>query len=111
MDIPHSTFFLHIIYPAIYQENPVTKALPVLNGKTLWSFEIYNPAFKYYQTEAIPVFQDTSALIKAIRNFNKPLVIVTRESSLPNLQGVNYKVIYKQRDLFETPTTVLLEIR
>jgi 4-amino-4-deoxy-L-arabinose transferase-like glycosyltransferase len=100
--------FLAIGYPAIYQHNPVTKTLPLLKkDEQVYSYKIYNPAFNFYLNKPVKMLDD-AAQVRQVITANPHAVIISRENHLPELEGVPFKLIAKERDLFETATTVLL---
>ena len=100
--------FLAIGYPAVYKNNPVTKTLPLLHAnEQVYSYKIYNPAFNFYLNKPIQVLDDAAAVTRILTN-NPQAIIISRESLLPELQSLPYKLLAKERDLFETATTVLI---
>jgi 4-amino-4-deoxy-L-arabinose transferase-like glycosyltransferase len=100
--------FLAIGYPAVYQHNPVTKTVPLLQpDEQVYSYKIYNPAFNFYLNRSIQVLEDPAAVNRVLAA-NPKAVIISRASLLPELETVSYKLLAKERDLFETATTVLI---
>lgn len=100
--------FLAVGYPAVYQHNPVTKTLHLLNkDEQVYSYKIYNPAFNFYLNKPIKMLDDTAALNQVL-TAHPQAVIISRESHLPEMEGLPFQLLAKERDLFETATTVLI---
>jgi hypothetical protein len=100
--------FLAIGYPAVYRHNPVTITLPLLPAnEQVYSYKIYNPAFNFYLNKSIQVLDDAAAVNRVLTT-NPQAIIISRESLLPELETLPYKLLAKERDLFETATTVLI---
>jgi len=100
--------FLAIGYPAIYQHNPVTKTLHLLHkNEQVYSYKIYNPAYNFYLDKPIKMLDDAAQVSQVIMA-DPHAVIISRENHLPELDSVPFKLLAKERDLFETATTVLI---
>ncbi|THU39243.1 glycosyltransferase family 39 protein [Niastella caeni] len=100
--------FLAIGYPAIYQHNPVTKTLHLLpKNSTVYAYKIYNPAYNFYLNNSIKVLE-SPAQVNEVITTQPQAVIISRENHLLELEAVPVKLLAKERDLFETATTVLL---
>lgn len=100
--------FLAIGYPAIYQHNPVTKTLHLLHkDEQVYAYKIYNPAYNFYLNKPIQML-DNAAQVNEVIHRQPHAVIISRENHLPELDGVPFKLLAKERDLFETATTVLI---
>ncbi|MCA0383526.1 MAG: glycosyltransferase family 39 protein [Bacteroidetes bacterium] len=113
-----NTFFLAIAYPLVYQQNPVTLLQPILNkGKnTVVAYKDFNPAFLFNAKNPgfrIQVFTDTAELHKFCSAFSaqnkSPVYIISRTDKLLELNTLPLLEIARKRDLFEIPTTVLLQ--
>ncbi|WP_205509653.1 ArnT family glycosyltransferase [Longitalea arenae] len=103
--------FLSIGYPAVYQHNPVTRTLPLLHrNEQVYSYKIYNPAFNFYLNKPVKMLAD-AAQVRQLITANPQAVIISRENHLPELEGIPFKLLAKERDLFETATTVLVRGR
>jgi len=100
--------FLAIGYPAIYQHNPVTKTLHLLpKNEPVYAYRIYNPAFNFYLNRSIQVL-DNPQQVKQVITTQPDAIIISREDHLPELDSLPIKLLAKERDLFETATTVLV---
>ncbi|OQP58212.1 hypothetical protein A3860_07765 [Niastella vici] len=100
--------FLAIGYPAIYQHNPVTKTLHLLNrDEQVYSYQIYNPAYNFYLNKPVKVLVNPAEVSELIAS-NPQAIIISREKNIRELDGVPIKLLARERDLFETATTVLI---
>lgn len=96
------------LYPAIYQQNPVTATLPKIQAaQHIYAYKIFNPGFRFYVYENIPRTANKDVLndwLKVPGN----AVVITRVEYLPELKNLPLKEIARHRDIFELPTTVIL---
>ena len=100
--------FLAIGYPAIYRHNPVTKTLHLLHkDEQVFAYKIYNPAYNFYLNKPIQILNNP-AQVNEVITANPYAVIISRENHLPELDSVPFKLLAKERDLFETAITVLV---
>lgn len=100
--------FLTLAYPAIYHLNPVSKTKHLLNpNETVYSYQIYNPAYNFCLNRPVKVF-DRKESIDSLRRQNPSAKIISRANLLPDLAGIPFRVLAKERDLFETPYTVII---
>ncbi|HEY8897269.1 MAG TPA: glycosyltransferase family 39 protein [Niastella sp.] len=100
--------FLAIGYPIIYQHNPVTKTLHLLRkDEQVYAYRIYNPAFNFYLNKPIRVLHDPQQ-VKQVVTTQPNAIIISRENHLQELDSLPVKLLAKERDLFETATTVLV---
>jgi 4-amino-4-deoxy-L-arabinose transferase-like glycosyltransferase len=101
--------FLSIAYPAIYKNNPVTNNISAVSGKTarIYAFRSYNPAFNFYLPRAIPVLLSRED-VKQKLNTGPEVRIITRQKELIDLEGLKFRIIVAEKDLFEDPTTVII---
>jgi 4-amino-4-deoxy-L-arabinose transferase-like glycosyltransferase len=99
---------LQWVYPKIYSANPVAATLnDVEKADGIYGYQLYNPAFNFYLQSNITK-ADTTELRKI--SLEQPnAVLITREEYLNDLKNTNWKVVAKQHDLFELPTTVILK--
>jgi 4-amino-4-deoxy-L-arabinose transferase-like glycosyltransferase len=100
--------FLAIGYPAIYRHNPVTKTLHLLHkDEQVYSYKIYNPAYNFYLNKPVQVLEEP-AQVSALIATHPHAIIISRENLLSELSGASIKLLARERDLFETATTVLV---
>jgi 4-amino-4-deoxy-L-arabinose transferase-like glycosyltransferase len=103
--------FLAIGYPAIYRHNPVTKTLHLLpQDEQVYAYKIYNPAYNFYLNKPVKVLDDPLQ-VKQLITTNPKAIVISRENHLPELDSLPVKLLAKERDLFETATTVLFRGR
>lgn len=99
---------LSFAYPFIYKQNPVTKNLSLIQQKTkVGSFGVYNPAINFYIDGPVSPLQDSAGIVSFLAQ-NRDALLIGRKSDLNKLDNLPVKLVAEQRDLFETPTTVLL---
>lgn len=101
-------------YPAVYRLNPVSSLQPVLlkAGHRVVAYKDYNPAFLFNTPDPgfrMQSFADTSALAAYCRKQDKGMLVITRTDKLSELSGDSFREVARYRDLFEIPTTILLE--
>lgn len=107
--------FLVVCYPLIYNENPVTKLLPIVNQTSgVVAYKMYNPAFNFNlqkPKDKIPVYETIDSLQAAL-NLNSGLAgrdyyIVSRKDFSEELARNGFEKIAEAKDLFELPVTVI----
>ncbi|WP_154859489.1 ArnT family glycosyltransferase [Cyclobacterium xiamenense] len=99
--------FFYFSAPALDRFNPVLNApLQTLRQAELYYYQIFNPAFSFYLQKEVKNIEDQSSVPQS--GF-----VLTREKYLPEFERLNipYRVVHAQKDLFEPPVTVVLEIR
>lgn len=100
--------FLTLAYPAIYKLNPISKTQHLLlKDEQVYSYQIYNPAYNFYLNKPVIVFEK-AASIDSLFHVNPLAKVITRANLLPDLNSIPVKVLAKERDLFETPYTVII---
>ena len=120
---------LHVVYPKLYSQNPVTKTLSVVQKHTVYSYkhiskseyykfkssryavthdegEFYNPAYNFYLDKPVEKFYNLDSLQAALHK-NPWAVIVSRADADADLQKLNLTKVAEHHDLFESPTTVV----
>lgn len=98
---------LAFAYPSVYRQNPVSKTIHLLNGEPqVYSYKTYNPAYNFYLDKSVKVL-NTKEEVRDIFISKPNARIICRESELIGLEGLPIKILAKERDLFETPTTVI----
>ncbi len=103
----------HYAYPAIYDtQNPVAVILPQLNPeRPLGYYKIMNAAFVFNKQQLIPKTA-TTAELKAFFNANPTAYIITRKKYLDEISAeIPIDIVAQKRDIFETPTTVVLQLK
>ena len=116
--IVFSAIFMWAGYPLIYKENPVAHLKPLIKGKAdVLAYKTYNPAFNFSFGKPdyiIPVVPSRDSLLLLTQKMQLssregPVYIISRLEFLPELEGTGFNEIGRFRDLFELPTTILLE--
>ncbi len=100
---------LHLLYPTLYGQNPVSKTIDMVKKQpNILCYNIYNPGYRFYLDKNVP------------RAFNIPTlqhwmdstgsgIIITRTDFLDSLKTLPLTEIARHHDIFELPTTVILQ--
>ncbi|WP_081720435.1 glycosyltransferase family 39 protein [Sediminibacterium sp. C3] len=101
---------LLIVYPVLYQQNPVYKTLKLFKKDCpVIAYRQYNPGYNFnLKNSNIITYQSIADLNNALEQ-KQEAIIITREEYLDSLQLLSLEVIAKHHDLFELPTTVVLK--
>lgn len=101
--------FLSVAYPSIYSHNPVTKTINLLpKNEQVYAYKIYNPAYNFHLNKPIIVLNNRREIEKLL-SLQTKVKIISREGYLNELRDVPLQVVAKERDLFETATTIILQ--
>ena len=112
-------YFLGVAYPAVYQRNPITQLskIPSKQG-ILVAYKDYNAALNFNwlpPSQHIKVFNSPDSLRQLIQSpsvaSGQPILVISRLDKLPELSGLPLKEVGRYRDIFETPTTMLWEVK
>lgn len=102
-----SISFMTIVFPRIDQENPVAKSLELVQGKEVRYFKKFNPSYSFYlQKEIEPISEENFA--DFFKKYPQGVIISTKRRIEPVAIPENTEIIFSARDIFETPTTVLI---
>jgi hypothetical protein len=97
------------LYPKLYSQNPVAKSLHLLKGHNrIYSYIIHNPGYNFYLDTFVHKYDELEFLQQQLQQHPDALVI-SRKEYVDTLQTLNLKVITSHHDLFELPTTVILQ--
>jgi hypothetical protein len=100
---------LHIIYPALYKQNPVAKTIQMVRGSpVILSYQAYNPGYNFYLNTNIKRYQSLDSINVQLQQ-NPNAIIISRKEFVDSLRSLGVDVIAEHRDLFELPTTVILK--
>lgn len=101
---------LLIVYPTLYNQNPVTKTLKIVQqSHPVIAYKEYNPAYNFnLQNNEIRKYQSTDSLRQALQQ-QPDAIIISRKEYIDSLQQLPVKIIAEHHDLFELPTTILLK--
>lgn len=106
--IATSMLFFYVIYPEVNKANPVyqTYEKTNLNAKSVAYYGKFNPAYMFYLQRKLPELETTEEVSDFLRQ--NDAVVITTKKYLDELAAVaNKKLLLKQKDLFEKPTTVV----
>ncbi len=101
---------LYMVMPQLMSKNPVSLSLPSIlaSSKPVVSYKQTNAAFTFSLKRPIRNIGSPDEL-QILLNTNPHLILLTRETHLQGLEKFGFKVVRKWKDLFENPTTVILE--
>lgn len=104
--------FFYFIFPRVDQVNPVAKLLPAMDrDKPVAGYRIFNSSFSFYLRKPIPIFEEPQDLQKYIDQTGKGYIL-TREAFQDEIENLyNIEILGMAKDIFETPTTVIWEIK
>lgn len=102
-----SLIFFWFAFPIIDRQNPVLAApLEIIREEKLYYFNNYNPAFSFY-------FQKPLIDLQSLTSPNQAGgYLITQSKYLQDLDllGLQYELVYSGKDLFESPTSVILRL-
>jgi len=102
-----NTLMLFIVYPSVYNNNPVAKTLAVLKtAPRVISYKHYNAGYNFYLDRPIARFNGNE--IDSIKLSEPGTIIITTSALLNELDSLHLKKIAWQHDIFERRETVLL---
>jgi 4-amino-4-deoxy-L-arabinose transferase-like glycosyltransferase len=102
-------FLLHIVYPTLYSQNPVSKTINLVKRhQHIYSYEIYNPGYNFYLDTNIKEYSSLDSL-KAKLAEHPDALIISRKEFADTLKTLNLQVISEHHDIFELPTTIILK--
>jgi 4-amino-4-deoxy-L-arabinose transferase-like glycosyltransferase len=104
--------FFYVCYPQVDKQNPVSLFLTNSNEiKTIAYYKALNPAFVFAFRKPVQRLE-TIDDVEAFINKNPDGHIITYKKYLAELDSIqNLKVSFAQKDLFENPETVVLDVR
>jgi len=106
-----SLLFFHIIFAKIDRENPVAQLMPKMNlERPVAGYRFFNPAFIFYLDGKVPRLENPEE-VRLYLESHPDAYIITRSRYLETLLDVNQvEVVMKSKDIFESPTTVILQL-
>lgn len=103
-----SILFFIFVFPKIDAENPVQKSISLFEGKEIRYFQKFNPAYSFYLKKPIPEIQKNE--IDSFFHEYPNGVIISTKKKLADIELLeNYEIIFSSHDLFESPTTQLIQ--
>ena len=98
--------FLNWLYPAIYNQNPMTKTIDMLKKhENVVAYQIFHPSFTYYLPETVQVFKNIDSL--KIYLSQNDAAVISRKTFAEDLENIQLKQVASGHDLFEGNTTVI----
>ncbi len=113
-------YFTGVAYPVVYRKNPVTHFQPLLSkGKNMVvAYKDYNPAFNFNASSdsfTVKIFKSAADIENYCRNLPADSIdkvyVITRTEFAADLNDSSFLQIGTYRDIFELPTTAILEWR
>ena len=100
---------LQYVYPTLYKQNPVAKTLDIVKQyPAVYCYNIFNSGYRFYLDKNVPRTYDT-AILRHWLDSTKNAIVITRTDYLDSLKGLPLLEIARHHDIFELPTTVILE--
>jgi hypothetical protein len=101
--------FLHIVYPNLYEQNPVSKTIRLVNQYDhIYSYQIYNPGYNFYLNTNIKEYPSLDSIQAKLKEYPDALIISRKEFET-ELKTINLEVVAEHHDIFELPTTIILK--
>jgi 4-amino-4-deoxy-L-arabinose transferase-like glycosyltransferase len=102
-------FLLHIVYPALYSQDPVSKTINTLRRhQHIYAYQVYNPGYNFYLDGNIPEYHALDSVRSRLAQY-PDAVIISRNEFTGELKTLGLEVIASHHDIFELPTTVILK--
>lgn len=101
-----AVLFFYICFPRIDKINPVSQTLPLLEDHKVAYYGDLNPAYVFALKSPVAKLK-SEAEVKEFLNTRGRLI--TQEKYLTELPNINAKILFRQKDLFENPVTIILE--
>ena len=99
--------FFYMVYPVIDKENPVVLSKEILENREVSYLHRFNPAFSFALKKHIPGIEEKD--IPGFFTENPDGVIISTEKNIENIEfPEGYGIIFKRKDVFEIPVTVLV---
>ncbi|MDQ1089411.1 glycosyltransferase family 39 protein [Siphonobacter sp. SORGH_AS_1065] len=102
--------FFQLAYPIIDRENPVSQTIQLIGPEQkVIAYKQFNPAYVFYLNRPVEVMQTPEALQNALQ-VHPSVMVISRTEFLSELDEFEQlQEVIRKRDLFETPTTILLK--
>nr|WP_321358799.1 glycosyltransferase family 39 protein [uncultured Draconibacterium sp.] len=99
--------FFAFIYPAIDRQNPVKQSQELVKNRELAFFQKFNPSYAFYHKKTIKELE-LDEFDSFFQHYPDGLIISTKKKIKQVSLDENYEIIFSARDVFESPTTVLI---
>jgi 4-amino-4-deoxy-L-arabinose transferase-like glycosyltransferase len=104
-----NVFLLHIVYPALYSQDPVSKTITtVKQHEHIYAYQVYNPGYNFYLGQNIKEFTVLDSVRNRLAQYPGALII-SRNEFTAELKTLGLEVIASHHDIFESPTTIILK--
>ncbi len=105
----HQLFF-YFVFPEINNQNTVIKTINWVKDKpNLIAYQRLNSGYVHALDQSIPLVYKVEEVISFF-NEKKSGIIFTRPEYLKDLEGLNFREVAREPDLFDGTTTVLLKV-
>ncbi len=102
-----SLFFFAIVYPKVYERNPVQQSLGLIEKDyPVVAYRDFNPGYIFYLGKPIPVLETNQELDSTVAS-HEHLIILTQERETDAIEELGMKKIYEGKNIFETPFSKL----
>jgi len=100
--------FFAEVFPGIDRQNPVSKSIDMLSGREIAYYKKYNPAYSFYLKKQIQELEADE--FEHFFQTNPEGIIISTKHKIEALDsGAEYEIVFSGKDLFELPTTVLIQ--
>ena len=102
-----NTLMLFVVYPLVYNNNPVAKTLPIIKtAPRVIAYKHYNAGYNFYLNQPITRFDGNQ--IDSIKMSLPGTLIITSSDLAKELDSLHLKTVAWQHDIFERRETVIL---
>jgi 4-amino-4-deoxy-L-arabinose transferase-like glycosyltransferase len=99
--------FCGLLFPLIDAQNPVNKGLPFLHDYQVACYRTLNPAFVFALKQPVEKLETPDEITAFLSQPSHR--VITDLKSLKKLDSTSYTIVFKQKDLFERSTTIIIE--
>ena len=101
-----AVLFFYICFPRIDKINPVSQTLPLLEGRNVAYYGDLNPAYIFALKSPVKELKSEAEVEEFLAAQGR---LITQEKYLTELSSVKTNILFRQKDLFEKPITIILE--
>ncbi len=102
--------FFEAVYPVIDHQNPVSNSLRLVENKEVRYYEKFNPSYSFYLQRKIERI-DADGFHDFFQQNPDGIIISTKRRINELGLDPQYEVIFSGKDIFESPTTVLIALK
>lgn len=98
------------VMPTVDAKNPVSRSMELIqaSGRPVAYFQWINSAYVFQYGKPIPKVSSETELDEFVRKNGKVLIITSRKN-WENVHRDDFKVVFQCKDLFENPTSIIVE--